>query len=216
MATIENRPTLGFENVIASAEELASLYGPPAEAVVSKVIDRVDKHCRDFIGLAPFVLVATADADGRCDVSPKGGDPGFVAVLDEHRIAIPDAPGNKLVYSLKNIEATGRAGLLFLIPGMEETLRINGRACLTRDPALLEDLAHDGKVPGVAIGIEVEEAFLHCAKAFKRSHLWQPDAWPTRDGLARPAQIWKDHMAIQMSTDDVERWVDEDYRTRLY
>ena len=216
MATIEDGPTLGFRNVIASADELTTLYGPASDAVVNKVIDRIDRHCRDFIGLAPFVLVATADENGRCDVSPKGGDPGFVAVLDEHRIAVPDAPGNKLVYSLQNIEATGRAGLVFLIPGMEETLRVNGRACLTRDPGLLETLAHDGKVPRVAIGMEVEEAFLHCAKAFKRSRLWQPDAWPIRDGLARPAQIWKDHMALQESADDVERWVDEDYRTRMY
>ena len=205
-----------FDDVIGSAEELAALYGPPLESVVSKVIDRLDSHCRDFIARSPFVLVATADAEGSCDVSPKGGDPGFVQVLDERRLAIPDAPGNKLVFSLQNIEATGRAGLLFLIPGLEETLRLNGRACLTRDPALLESLAHDGKLPGVAIGVEIEEAFLHCAKAFKRSHLWQPDEWPAIDGLARPAQIWKDHMALQESADEVERWVDEDYRTRMY
>ncbi len=216
MAAIDDRSSLGFQNVIGSAEELNALYGSPSDSVVSKVIDRIDQHCRDFIARSPFVLVATTDAEGRCDASPKGGDPGFVAVVDEHRIAIPDAPGNKLVYSLQNIEATGRAGLIFLIPGMEETLRVNGRACLTRDHELLDSLGHDGKVPGVAIGIEVEEAFLHCAKAFKRSKLWQPDGWPSRDGLARPAQIWKDHMALQESADEVERWVDEDYRTRMY
>lgn len=216
MATSELGAAPAFDAVVGSPEELAALYGPPSESVVSKVIDRIDHHCRDFIARCPFVLVATADAAGSCDLSPKGGEAGFVHVLDEQRLAIPDAPGNKLVYSLQNIEATGRAGLLFLIPGMEETLRINGRACLTRDPALLEALAHDEKVPAVAIGVEVKEAFLHCAKAFKRSHLWQPDAWPSVDGLARPAQIWKDHMALQESADDVERWVEKDYRTRMY
>ena len=205
-----------FSDVIDSPAALTALYGPPTDAVVSKVIDRLDRHCRDFIARSPFVLVATADANGRCDVSPKGGDAGFVSVLDERRLAVPDAPGNKLVYSLQNIEATGRAGLLFLIPGMEETLRINGRACLTRDQELLSSLAHGEKVPSIAIGLEVEEAFLHCAKAFKRSHLWQPDAWPSTEGLARPAQIWKDHMALQESVEDVEDWVDEDYRTRMY
>jgi len=122
MATIDRQTRLGFRDVVDSPEELASLYGPPSDAVVSKVIDRLDGHCRDFIARSPFVLLATTGPDGRCDVSPKGGDAGFVSVLDDQRLAIPDAPGNKLVFSLQNIEATGQAGLLFLIPGMEETL----------------------------------------------------------------------------------------------
>ena len=207
--------TAGFSDVLASAEEVAALYGAPVEAVVSKVIDHLDSHCRDFIGLAPFVLVATADADGNCDVSPKGGAPGFAAVLDERRLAIPDAPGNRLVYSLRNVVASGRVGLLFLIPGLEETLRVNGRAWLTRDPAVLERVGGDAKPPKVAIGVEVEEAFLHCAKAFKRSALWRPDEWPARDGLARPAQIWRDHMALDMTTQDVQEFVDDDYANNL-
>lgn len=206
----------GFGNTIESPEELAALYGPPSEAVFSKVVDRIDRHCRDFIASSPFVLVATADASGRCDVSPKGGPPGFARVLDEQRLAIPDAPGNKLIDSLRNVEATGRAGLLFLIPGMEETLRINGRACLTRDPELLERLADEGKSPKVALGVQVEEAFLHCAKAFKRSALWRPQDWPDTNGLARPAEIWKDHMALASVTlEDVEKILDEDYRDNL-
>src|SRR5439155_9374643 len=151
-----------FSDVVASPEDVVALYGSPVEAVVNKIIGGLDGHCRDFIALAPFVLIGTADQAGSCDVSPKGGPPGFVKVLDERRLAIPDAPGNKLVYSLRNIVASGRAGLLFLIPGMEETLRVNGRACLTRDPAVLQQLADEGKPPKVAIGIEVEEAFLHC------------------------------------------------------
>jgi uncharacterized protein len=204
-----------FSDVIGSADELADLYGPPVEAVVSKIIDHLDGHCRDFIASSPFVLVATADERGNCDVSPKGGAPGFVSVLDERRLAIPDAPGNRLVYSLRNVVAGRRAGLLFVIPGMEETLRVNGRAWLTRDPEVLEPLAAGAKAPKVAIGVEVEEAFLHCAKAFKRSALWRPADWPDRAGLASAAQIWRDHMALDMTTQDVQDFVDDDYENNL-
>jgi PPOX class probable FMN-dependent enzyme len=204
-----------FADVLASADEVAALYGSPVEAVVSKIIDHLDGHCRDFIARSPFVLVATADERGTCDVSPKGGPAGFVSVLDEKRLAIPDAPGNRLVYSLRNVAAGGRAGLLFVIPGMEETLRVNGRAWLTRDPAVLEPLAAGAKPPKVAIGVEVEEAFLHCAKAFKRSALWRPDEWPDAAGLAAAAQIWRDHMALDMTTKEVQEFVDDDYANNL-
>jgi uncharacterized protein len=204
-----------FGDVLASADELAAMYGAPVEAVTSKIIDRLDGHCRDFIGRAPFVLVATADADGNCDVSPKGGAPGFVQVLDEQRLAIPDAPGNKLVYSLRNIVHTGRVGLLFLIPGLEETLRVNGRACVTRDPALLDRFTGEAKSPKLAVGVQVDEAFLHCAKAFKRSSLWRPEEWAGADGLASPAQIWRDHMALELTTQEVQEFVDEDYTNNL-
>jgi uncharacterized protein len=211
----DQREKPAFADIVASPDEVASLYGPPVEAVVSKVIDRLDEHCRDFVARSPFVLVATADEAGNCDVSPKGGAPGFVTVLDEKRLAIPDAPGNRLVYSLRNVVASGRAGLLFLIPGIEETLRVNGRAWLTRDEAVLEVLERDGKPPKVALGVEVEEAFLHCAKAFKRSALWRPAEWPDRAGLATPAQIWRDHMALDMTTQDVQEFVDDDYANNL-
>lgn len=213
MAATDRPPA--FEGVLSSVEDVGALYGPPLEAVVSKVIDHLDGHCRDFIARSPFVLVATADQGGSCDVSPKGGPAGFVEVIDERRLAIPDAPGNRLVYSLQNVVATGRAGLLFLIPGMEETLRVNGRACLTRDAVVLERLTREGKPPKVAIGLEVEEAFLHCAKAFKRSALWRPEDWPDREGLASAAQIWRDHMALDLTTEDVQEFVDDDYAHNL-
>jgi uncharacterized protein len=204
-----------FTDVVASDDELGTLYGQPVEAVTNKIIDRLDRHCRDFIARAPFVLVATADKDGSCDVSPKGGAAGFVHVLDDRRLAIPDAPGNKLVYSLRNVVRTRRAGLLFLIPGLDETLRVNGRACLTRDPELLDRLSGAERPPRVAIGVEVDEAFLHCAKAFRRSSLWRPDGWPEIDGLASPAQIWRDHMALDLTTQEVQEFVDDDYANNL-
>ena len=206
----------GFRGLITSADEVMALYGPPEPIVVSKVIDHLDGHCRDFIARAPFVLVATADGAGRCDASPKGGPAGFVEVLDESRLAIPDAPGNRLIDSLRNIIETGRAGLLFLIPGIEVTLRVNGRASLTRDPDVLERFARETKAPKVAIGLEVEEAYLHCAKAFKRSSLWQPQGWPSTDGLAPPAQIWKDHMALpDVTLGQVQDLIDDDLANNL-
>ena len=127
-----------FENVVAEMDELIAVCGEPAPAIRSKIIDRLDHHCREFIARSPFFLLSTTDATGRCDVSPRGGPPGFVEVLDEQRIVFANAKGNQLIDSLRNICQTRRAGLLFLIPGMSETLRVNGRACLTRDPGLLD------------------------------------------------------------------------------
>ncbi len=205
-----------FNHLIGSPDELARLYGAPSELVVSKVIDRLDGHCRNFIARTPFVLVATSTADGRCDVSPKGGPPGFVAILDEKRLAVPDAPGNRLIDSLRNIVDAGRAGLLFVIPGVEETLRVNGRAFLTRDPAVLELFTGESKQPKLAIGIEVEEVFLHCAKAFKRSQLWDPPTWPDRSELTPAAEIWRDHMALaDLTTERVQEMADDDYANNL-
>jgi PPOX class probable FMN-dependent enzyme len=122
-----------FDNVIRTPGELAELYNEPSEGVRTKAIATFDEHCRAFIARSPFVLVATSDADGRCDVSPRGGAPGFVSVLDDSRLVIPDASGNNRLDTVRNIVQSGRAGLLFLIPGMAETLRINGRACISRD-----------------------------------------------------------------------------------
>ena len=154
--------------------------------------------------------------EGRCDVSPRGGAPGFVQVLDDTRLAIPDASGNNRLDTLRNITQTGQIGLLFLIPGMAETLRVNGRACISTDPELLA--RHDvggGKPPKAVIGVDLDEAFLHCAKAFMRSRLWEPAAWPDRSGLARPAQIWKDHIGMPEPIDDVETWLANDYANNM-
>lgn len=215
MSTTERAPR--FDAVVESLDEANAVYGPPDEPVQRKVIDHLDVHCRDFITLSPFVLVGTADPEGRCDVSPKGGPAGFVEILDERRLAIPDAKGNRLIDTLRNVAQTGRAGLLFLIPGMEETLRVNGRACLTRDPELLARHAVGSWTPAIAIGVEVEEAYLHCAKAFKRSGLWQEERWPSLEGLARPAQIWRDHIEMpEFTTEAVQEYLDDDYARNLY
>jgi PPOX class probable FMN-dependent enzyme len=207
-----------FEHTISSVEEVRELYGFPSGVAKDKIIDHLDPHCRDFIARSPFVLLSTTDAEGRCDVSPRGGPPGFVEALDEKRLVFADAKGNKLVDSLRNIVATGRAGLLFLIPGLDETLRVNGRAFLTADPAILDrHVIQENRPPRLAVGLEVEEAFLHCAKAFIRSDLWNPESWTSLDGLARPAQIWKDHAKLATTpVGEIEDMLVDEYANALY
>src|SRR3954451_8385580 len=161
--------TTGYEQVVRSEAELRAIVGEPTERAVKKQIDRLDEHCQAIIAASPFMLLGTASAAGWCDVSPKGDAPGFVRVLDERTLAIPDRPGNKRLDSLRNIVENPRVGLLFLVPGKGETRRINGRATIVRDEPLLASLAFEGKPPLLAIVVEVEEAFAHCSKAFIRS-----------------------------------------------
>jgi hypothetical protein len=177
----------------------------------------LDVHCREFVARSPFLLLATSGATGQCDVSPKGDAPGFVLVLDERRLLIPDRPGNKRLDGMQNLLQNPHVGLIFLIPGVEETLRVNGRGWIVRDEDLLARCEAKGKVPTLGIGVEVEEAFIHCAKAFKRSGLWEPARWPALDGLASPAQMLYDHMQPPGKTvADVERALQESYTQRLY
>ncbi|MGA0121649.1 MAG: MSMEG_1061 family FMN-dependent PPOX-type flavoprotein [Gaiellales bacterium] len=205
-----------FPGQITTTADLEAVYGPPMEAVQQKAIDHLDDHCRDFIALSPFVALAAADADGVTDVSPRGGPPGFVRVLDDRRLVIPDAAGNRTLDVLHRVVAGGRVGLLFTIPGVAETLRVRGTACVTRDPALLDGLQTGGRPAELAIGVVVEAAFLHCAKAFMRSGLWQPETWPDASALARPARIWADHIALDgLDEAAVEGFVSEDYATGL-
>lgn len=155
---------------------LRELLGPVSPGAAKKQITRLDRHARRFIELSPFLCIGTADAEGRADVSPRGDPPGFVQVLDDRTLLIPDRPGNNRADSMLNIMQNPNVGLIFFIPGFEDTLRVNGKAVLLRDPALLEKSAVNGKVPKLAIRIDVEEVFLHCAKALKRSRLWDPAA----------------------------------------
>ena len=205
-----------FPDVIATTAELEAVYGPPAELVQNKNIDHLDAHCRQIIALSPFVAFAAADATGRTDVSPRGGPPGFVRVLDEKRLLVPDASGNHTCDILHRIVEGGKVGMLFMIPGKSETLRIRGSACVTRDPGLLEGLRTGGKPARLGIVVEVEAAFLHCAKAFIRSSLWDPATWPDTGDLPRPAQIWADHIALpDLDVDAVDAFVAADYRDEL-
>lgn len=204
-----------FDHVVRTPDELYETYAAPADGVRTKSVASFDEHCRTYISLSPFVLMATTDAEGNCDVSPRGGVPGFVTVIDDTRLAIPDASGNNRLDSLRNVVQSGRIGLLFVIPGMAETLRVNGRACISTDPDLVARHVLQGKPPKAVIGVDLDEAFLHCAKAFMRSDLWDPASWPDRSGLARPAQIWKDHIGMPDPIDEVEAWLANDYANNM-
>lgn len=216
---LEDRPVspAPFRDVVTSEPELQALVGHPSEVARAKQIAVLDAHCRAFIARSPFVLVGTADAAGRADVSPKGDAPGFVLVLDDRHLVVPDRPGNRRVDGMRNILANPHVGLLFLVPGCGETLRVNGRAWIVRDPELRERLAAQGKRPVLAIGVEVEEVFLHCAKAFLRSRLWQPAHWPDRGELPEPARMLLDHARPPgMTLEQMQRRLADGYRTTLY
>jgi PPOX class probable FMN-dependent enzyme len=206
-----------FDQRVESAEELREILGEPSERAVRKQLDRLDPHCRAFIARSPFALVGTSSADGIQDVSPRGDAVGFILVLDDRRLVIPERPGNRRADTLGNILENPRVGLLFLIPGVEETLRVNGDACIVRDPELLERTAARGKRPDVLIGVTVCEAFLHCAKAFKRSQLWDPARHLDRNELPSLGQMLVDQLRLTDTTvDEVDRSIEEGYATRLY
>jgi PPOX class probable FMN-dependent enzyme len=203
--------------VTTEAEFRALIGGEPSALALAKEQGMLDVHCRSFIARSPFVLVATSNAAGQCDVSPKGDAPGFVLVVDERRLVIPDRPGNKRLDGMRNLLQNPHVGLIFLIPGVEETLRVNGRGSIVRDEDLLARCEVRGKVPTLAVGVEVEEAFIHCAKAFKRSGLWEPERWPTLDGLASPARMLFDHTRPPGTTvEELDRALQDGYRQRLY
>lgn len=206
-----------FHDTIQTEAELRGIMGEPGGVAVGKQLDRLDRHCRSFIALSPFVLVGTSASDGACDVSPRGDAPGFVLVLDEKTLVIPERPGNRRLDSLLNILRTGTVGLLFLVPGFEEMLRVNGRAWVVRDAEVLKRGAARGKPPAVAIGVEVEECFLHCAKAFRRSKLWEPGVWPERSSLPSLGRMLRDQGAAPgASAEDLEGRIEESYAKHLY
>lgn len=206
-----------LEHVLTDAGDLRSIYRPPAEPALRKEIDRLDDHCRAFIAHAPLVVVSTAAADGRCDGSPKGGPPGFVAVLDDHHLALPDLAGNNRLDSLTNLVENPFLALLFLVPGSDETLRVNGRGVITRDDAVLDACAVHDKRPKAAVVVEVGSAYLHCAKALKRGEVWQPERWPDRSDLPSAACMFSDHMAMPGLTPEViGSALEENERTGLW
>jgi hypothetical protein len=174
--------------MIESIEALRRLYPLAKERAVRKQIDHLDRHCLRFIELSPFVVVASGGADGRFDASPRGGEPGFV-MADSTTLLIPDAPGNNRLDTLENIIATKGVGLLFLIPGVDEMLRVNGQARLREDEATLARFAGQRRVPKLAIEVTVEHAYLHCAKALMRSRLWSPESRVDRDVLPTIGQM---------------------------
>ncbi|MBB3083479.1 MSMEG_1061 family FMN-dependent PPOX-type flavoprotein [Geodermatophilus sabuli] len=171
-------------------------YRDPSQLVQDKVIDHLDRHCRAFIELSPFATLSTASADGWPDVSPRGGDAGFVKVLDEHRLALPDRPGNNRVDSLHNVAANPRAALMFLVPGIEEVLRVYGTAEIAASEELEVDLTEFGRAPRSVLVVSVTRAYFQCAKSIMRSGLWDPARQVERSAFAPMRVVFGDHCRL--------------------
>ncbi|WP_433284632.1 pyridoxamine 5'-phosphate oxidase family protein [Micromonospora sp. CA-244673] len=200
---------------ITSPEELAELLGAPTPRARDKERTKLHQRDREWLAASPFCLVATAGADGSCDVSPKGDPAGFTLVLDETTIAIPERPGNRRADGYRNILANPHVGLIFLIPGRTDTLRINGRARLVVDAPYFEGMVVKGHRPVLAVEVSIEQIFYHCAKAFFRSELWKPETWRP-DVLPTRARLVKEVEAPTANLADLERHYGPDYASRLY
>ncbi|MCE7003859.1 pyridoxamine 5'-phosphate oxidase family protein [Kibdelosporangium philippinense] len=202
---------------IKTLDQLRELTGEPAERAKRKIIDRIDDHARTLIAHSPLVLLATASAEGTCDVSPRGDPAGSVLVLDDQTLVIADRPGNKLHDSLTNIIVNPHVGLLFVVPAMNETLRVNGRAKLVSDAPFFESLVVKGKRPDLAIVVEVQQLYMHCAKAFLRSGLWNQETWPDRATLPTLGTIFKDQIAdLPVTAEELDASLEERNRTLQY
>lgn len=194
--------------MIQTPDELRALYGQPRERALLKQMARIDAHARRFIERAPFCVLASAGANGRLlDVSPRGGEPGFVKVRDENTLLLPDSVGNNRLDTLENLLADPRLSLIFLVPGVEETLRINGRARLRDEPAFTDAFAQERQRPKLVIELTAHEVYLHCAKAFMRSKLWSPERWPDRAGLPSMNQMIRDQLgsAVELESEEATR-----------
>lgn len=205
-----------YAEVVTSEEQFRAVLGVPSERAARKEIAFLDRHCRAFIARSPFVLISSADADGRMDVSPKGDPPGFVQVLDDRTLAIPDRLGNRRADTFRNLLQRDGVGLLFLVPGKRETLRVSGRAVIVRDRALRESMAVSGKLPDFALVVAVEQVMFHCAKCVIRSNLWNPAAWPELAGLPSMAEALVDAGKLEASVEEVNASIEKDYLSSLY
>lgn len=213
MTPFADIPTLS--EFITTTEGLEEVLGRPGPRVLAKVVNSLDDICLAFIARSPFVIVASHDAEGRVDVSPKGDPAGFVHVLDRRTLAIPERPGNRRADSFRNVLRQPRVGLIFLVPGKGETLRISGTARIARDAWLRERLAVAGRVPDLALVVTIEEAFVHCTKCMVRSRLWQPRIW-NPDGLASIGEAMVVHGRLDISVPEMRAIAENDERERLY
>jgi len=204
-----------FADTITTIEELRQVLPEPHPLVADKEVSELDEHCRAFIERAPFVLIASTDGTGRIDVSPKGDPAGFVRVLDDRTLAIPDRPGNKRADTLVNVLQYPHVGLIFLIPGTKTTLRVRGRARIVRDEPLLESMAVGGKSPQLALVVDVSEALFHCSKCIIRSKLWDSDLAVADDDTLL-ARAMKDQTATPLDVDRLHEFIVDNERNDLY
>ncbi|SEK50364.1 hypothetical protein SAMN04515666_101679 [Bosea lupini] len=211
MSAISEKPDTSVDD----AAQLRALVGEVHPLAQKKVLDRLDRFCRDFIALSPFLVLASADSEGRADASPRGDGPGFVQVLDERTLLIPDRRGNNRVDSLGNVLSAPGVGLVFFVPGINETLRVNGRARMTTDAALLQPLAMQDKAPKLGLIVEVDEAYFHCGKALIRSKLWAQGSQVERASFPTLGRIVAEQTRA-IDAVQADATMEEGYRTRLY
>lgn len=204
-----------FRDTITSEEQLRSVLGEPSERAAAKVIRVIDEHARRFIAHVPFVFIASSDADGLLDISPKGDPAGFVKVLDERTVAIPDRPGNRRIDTFRNILKNPNVGLIFVIPGVTYTLRMSGKAIIVRDAELRAEMAVNGKLPEHVLVVEISHVLSHCPKCMIRSGMWMPEAWPDTSALPSFAEVLVAHAKIG-TVEETQEVIDKGNRERLY
>ncbi|WP_232663982.1 MSMEG_1061 family FMN-dependent PPOX-type flavoprotein [Pseudonocardia sp. TRM90224] len=214
VTTVPGRAEL-LRDAVRTEEELREIIAPPSELVRTKHTTYLTPLAQRYITFSPFFLMATAGADGTCDVTPRGDAINTIQIVDERTIVVPDRPGNRRVDSFRNILANPNIGLLFVVPGIEETLRVNGRATLTRNDAVLDAMVIEDKRPVLGVVVEIDEVFMHCARSFLRAKLWQPGSWPAPAGVPTLRAIMSEQRnAPPPRPEDDTR--NEDYRTWLY
>ncbi len=196
--------------------ELRSIYRPANPGPLNKVITHLDHHCADFLAKSAFMVLSTANTDGTVDGSPKGGEPGFASILDDGRLGFADSSGNNRLDSFENIVTNPAVALLFMIPGLNESLRINGTAELSTDPAHCESFALGDKPAKVVVLVTVHEAYIHCAKAYRRAALWEPESWLPKDELPNGVEMLKDHAALDMPLEELTAGYDHDIESTLW
>jgi len=205
-----------FDKIITTENELREIMGYPNEIVTRKTINYIDEHCKSFIEKSPFITIATSDSSGNFDVSPKGDPAGFVKILSDKALAIPDRPGNRKADTLSNIIQNPNIGLIFFIPGIKETLRVNGEAKIVTDNKVLEVLSCQGKLPSLAIIVNVKEAFMHCAKCIIRSNLWMNVADTQERSVPSLAKALVDHGKLDITYQELDDMIKDDEKTNLY
>jgi uncharacterized protein len=208
---------MDFQNTISSLEELLAIHDEVHLVARNKQHSSLDAHCQEFIAASPMLLLSTSSAAGLCDVTPRGDAPGFVRVLSDSTLAIPERNGNNRLDSARNILENSQVGLIFLIPDVLETLRVNGRARLVRDKSLLESFEVNGKTPKFAVVVDTQEVYLQCGKAFKRSNLWQPESWTAAQTLTSRGVMLADHAKnAGVNQQDMQEILETAYKERLY
>ena len=206
----------GCKEIVTSEDDLRVTMGETPQSAIEKSIDRLDDICKEVIAKSPFIVIASANSDGELDISPKGDPAGFVQVLDDKHLAIPDRPGNRRADTFENLISNPHVAIIFMIPGRGETLRINGEARIVRDEPLRKSMAVKGQVPSFAIVVRVEEAFMHCPKCVVRSKLWEPEAWPDHSEMPSIQEAVIKHANLDMTVEEYKEQLVAEDRLKLY